>query len=60
MDSYNPDMEIDSIETQPPPRPAPSRRNTDKPPKLRSSCDICASAYDFLLLRNDYWDLIDS
>lgn len=46
MDSYNPDMEIDSIETQPVPRPAPSRRNTDKPPKLRSSCDICASAYD--------------
>ncbi|KAF2686594.1 hypothetical protein K458DRAFT_402193 [Lentithecium fluviatile CBS 122367] len=45
MDSYNPDMEVDSIETQPPPpRPTQSRRNADKPPKLRSSCDICASA----------------
>ncbi|PSN72926.1 hypothetical protein BS50DRAFT_173513 [Corynespora cassiicola Philippines] len=46
MDSYNPDMEVDSIEVQPPPpsRPASSRRNADKPPKLRSSCDICANA----------------
>ncbi|ORX95400.1 hypothetical protein BCR34DRAFT_195699 [Clohesyomyces aquaticus] len=45
MDSYNPDMEIDSVETQPiAPRAAPSRRNADKPPKLRSSCDICANA----------------
>ncbi|KAF2706515.1 hypothetical protein K504DRAFT_458920 [Pleomassaria siparia CBS 279.74] len=44
MDSYNPDMEIESVEIQPPPRPAPSRRNADKPPKLRSSCDVCANA----------------
>ncbi|KAF2790530.1 hypothetical protein K505DRAFT_340342 [Melanomma pulvis-pyrius CBS 109.77] len=44
MDPYSPDMEIDSVETQPPPRLAPSRRNADKPPKLRSSCDICANA----------------
>ncbi|OCK80659.1 hypothetical protein K432DRAFT_434619 [Lepidopterella palustris CBS 459.81] len=43
MEAYTADMEIDSVETQPS-RPSTSRRNTDRPPKLRSSCDICANA----------------
>ncbi|XTI88793.1 hypothetical protein V2W45_521151 [Cenococcum geophilum] len=43
MEAFTADMEIDSIETHVS-RPSTSRRNTDRPPKLRSSCDICANA----------------
>ncbi|OCL10940.1 hypothetical protein AOQ84DRAFT_205433 [Glonium stellatum] len=43
MEAFTADMELESIET-PVPRPSTSRRNTDRPPKLRSSCDICANA----------------